>query len=126
MNDPERSYYFQLSHLGSDSRKSKYSNNIEGLPQTDIDLLLSIVGREALREKRPNLQELEQIIMSLLEQENAGKESKNGQDADGNENGEKEENTHDRGMPFPIIRKLLQEGYLKDNEKWLTSRGFSR
>lgn len=126
MNDPERSYYFQLSPLGSDSRKSKYSNNIEGLPQTDIDLLLSIVGREALREKRPNLQELDQIIMSLLEQENAGIESINGQDADGNENGEKEENTRDRGMPFPIIRKLLQEGYLKDDEKWLTSRGFSR
>ena len=29
-------------------------------------------------------------------------------------------------MPFPIIRMLLQEGYLKDDEKWLTSRGFSR
>ncbi|HET6641493.1 MAG TPA: hypothetical protein VFG77_07815, partial [Nitrososphaeraceae archaeon] len=92
MNDADTGYFFQLSQLGSDSRKSKFSENMEGLLHNDIDLLLSIVGREALREKRPNLQELDQIIMSLLEQENAGKESKNGQDADGNEKGEKEEN----------------------------------
>ena len=85
MNDSEKSYFFQLSHLGSDSRKSKFEN-IEGLFQTDIDLLLSIVGREALREKRPNLQELDQIIRNLLEQENAGKESTNGQDT--NDNGQ--------------------------------------
>ena len=123
MNDSEKSYFFQLSHLGSDSRKSKFEN-IEGLFQTDIDLLLSIVGREALREKRPNLQELDQIIRNLLEQENAGKESTNGQDT--NDNGQGEENSRDRSMPFPIIRTLLQGGYLRDDEKWLTSRGFSR
>ena len=123
MNDSEKSYFFQLSHLGSDSRKSKFEN-IEGLFQTDIDLLLSIVGREALREKRPNLQELDQIIRNLLEQENAGKESTNGQDT--NDNGQGEENSRDRSMAFPIIRTLLQGGYLRDDEKWLTSRGFSR
>ena len=37
-----------------------------------------------------------------------------------------EENARDLSLPFPIIRMLLQEGYLKDDEKWLTSRGFSR
>jgi uncharacterized protein with von Willebrand factor type A (vWA) domain len=126
MNDPEKSYYFQLSHLDSDSGKSKYNRNIKNLPQTDIDLILSIVGREALREKRPNLQELDQIIMSFLEQEIAGKESTNEQVSEDDDNGQKGENTRDKGMPFPIIRKLLQEGYLKDDEKWLTSRGFSR
>jgi uncharacterized protein with von Willebrand factor type A (vWA) domain len=125
MNDPENSYYFQLSRPGSDSRKSKYSNS-EALSQTDIDLLLGIVGREALREKRPNLQGLDQIIQSLLEQEKTSKESASGHDADNNDNGPEEKTNGDRGIPFPIIRKLLQEGYLKDDEKWLTSRGFSR
>ena len=123
-SDSEKSYYFQLTNLGSDSRKSNFSENNEGLSQTDIDLVLSIVGREALREKRPNLQVLDQLIRSLLERENADKESTNGQDT--NENGRGEENSRDRSTPFPIIRMLLQEGYLRDDEKWLTSKGFSR
>ena len=38
----------------------------------------------------------------------------------------KEENSHDWSLPFPIVRMLLHQGYLRDDEKWLTSRGFSR
>ena len=110
--------------LGSDSRRSKFSEDMENLPHKDIDLLLSIVGREALREKRPNLQELDQMIRSFLEQENAGNEGTKGLDT--NDNGQGEENSRERSMPFPIIRRLIQEGYLRDDEKWLTSRGFSR
>ena len=82
LNDSEKSYFFQLSHTGSDSKESTFSENIEGLSKKDIDLLLSIVGREALREKRPNLQQLDQIIKSLLELDNdTDKESPNGQDS---------------------------------------------
>ncbi len=132
MNDSEKSYFFQLFHLGSDSRKSKFSENIDNKPQTEIDLLLSIVGREALREKRPNLQELDQIIKGLIEQENTGKESTNGVDTDdadddgGGGGGQEEERSRDRSTPFSIVRMLLQEGYLRDDEKWLTWKGFSK
>lgn len=124
LKDSEQSYFYQLFHSDSDSGKSKSLANLEGLPKKEIDLLLSIVGREALREKRPNLQELDQIIRSLLEQLNAEKASANGQDP--NDNKLKEEDSPDRRMPFPIIRMLLQEGYLRDDEKWLSSRGFSK
>ena len=124
MNDSEKSYLFHLAHLGNDSRKSKLSENIGGSSETNIDLLLSIIGREALREKRPNLQELDQIIKNFLEQENVGKESTNGQAVD--DNREERENSNDRRLPFPIVRMLLDQGYLRDDEKWLTSRGFSR
>ena len=123
LKDSEQSYFYQLFHSDSDSGKSKSLANLEGLPKKEIDLLLSIVGREALREERPNLQELDQIIRSLLEQLNA-KASANGQDP--NDNKLKEEDSPDRRMPFPIIRMLLQEGYLRDDEKWLSSRGFSK
>jgi uncharacterized protein with von Willebrand factor type A (vWA) domain len=125
LNDSEKSYFFQLSHIGSDSKESTFSENIEGLSKKDIDLLLSIVGREALREKRPNLQQLDQIIKSLLELDNdTDKESTNGQDA--KDNSQEDKVSRDQSTPFPIVRMLLQEGYLKDDEKWLTSRGFSR
>jgi uncharacterized protein with von Willebrand factor type A (vWA) domain len=124
LKDSEQSYFYQLFHSDSDSGKSKSLANLEGLPKKEIDLLLSIVGREALREKRPNLQELDQIIRSLLEQLNAEEASANGQDP--NDNKLKEEDSPDRRMPFPIIRMLLQEGYLRDDEKWLSSRGFSK
>jgi uncharacterized protein with von Willebrand factor type A (vWA) domain len=124
MNDSEQGYFFQLHDLSSNSRKTKSSENMEGLSKTKIDLLLSIVGREALREKRPDLKELNQIIASLLEQEGAGKQSTSRQDAD--DKGQEQEIPRDRSMPFPIVRMLIQEGYLRDDEKWLTSKGFSR
>ena len=98
MNDSEKSYLFHLAHLGNDSRKSKLSENIGGSSETNIDLLLSIIGREALREKRPNLQELDQIIKNFLEQENVGKESTNGQDVD--DNREERENSNDWRSAF--------------------------
>lgn len=124
MNDSENGFFFQLRHLSDSSRESKTSENKEGLSRAKIDLLLSIVGREALREKRPDLKELNQIIESLLQRENTSEQSTNGQDAD--DNRQAQEIHNDRSMPFPIVRMLIQEGYLRDDEKWLTSKGFSR
>jgi uncharacterized protein with von Willebrand factor type A (vWA) domain len=124
LKDSEHSYYFHLFHADSDFSTSKSLENLECLTKKEIDLLLSIVGREALREKRPNLQELDQIMRSFLEQVNLEKEEAIGQD--GNDSKPKEEGSPDRRMPSPIIRMLLQEGYLRDDEKWLSSRGFSK
>ena len=86
--------------------------------------MLSIVGREALRENRPNLQELDRIIKNLLEQDSIGEDSTHRQDT--SNNSREGENARALSLPSPILRMLLHEGYLKNDEKWLTSRGFSR
>jgi uncharacterized protein with von Willebrand factor type A (vWA) domain len=124
MNNSEKSYLFQLTYSGDESRKSKFAKNFGSSPKPSIDLLLSIVGREALRENRPNLQELDRIIKNLLEQDRIGEDSTHRQDT--SNNSKEEENPSALSLPSPILRMLLHEGYLKNDEKWLTSRGFSR
>ena len=124
MNNSEKSYLFQLAYSGDESRKSKFAKNFGTSPKPGIDLLLSIVGREALRENRPNLQELDRIIKNLLEQDSIGEDSTHRQDT--SNNSREEENARALSLPSPILRMLLHEGYLKNDEKWLTSRGFSR
>ena len=124
MNNSEKSYRFQLAYSRDESRKSKFSKNFESSPNPGMDLLLSMVGREALRENRPNLQELDRILKNLLEQESIGEDSTHRQDT--NNNSREEEDARALSLPSPILRMLLHEGYLKNDEKWLTSRGFSR
>ena len=124
MNNTEKSYLFQLAYSTDESRKSKFAKNFGSSPKSGIDLLLSIVGREALRENRPNLQELDRIIKNLLEQDSIGEDSTHRQDT--SNNSREEENARALSLPSPILRMLLHEGYLKNDEKWLTSRGFSR
>lgn len=124
MNNSEKSYLFQLAYSRDESRKSKFAKNFGSSPKPGIDLLLSIVGREALRENRPNLQELDRIIKNLLEQDSIGEDSTHRQDT--SNNSREEENARALSLPSPILRMLLHEGYLKNDEKWLTSRGFSR
>lgn len=123
MNNTEKSYLFQLAYSTDESRKSKFAKNFGSSPKSGIDLLLSIVGREALRENRPNLQELDRIIKNLLEQDSIGEDSTHRQDTSNNS---REEDARALSLPSPILRMLLHEGYLKNDEKWLTSRGFSR
>jgi uncharacterized protein with von Willebrand factor type A (vWA) domain len=123
MNESECGYFFQLFRLSGESRHSKYSGFKDGFSKVNIDLLLSIVGREALREKRPNLKELNQIMEGILEQQSACRETTIGQDS--NDNRPRQGNLRERSL-FPLVRMLIQEGYLRDDEKWLTSRGFSR
>jgi uncharacterized protein with von Willebrand factor type A (vWA) domain len=124
MNNSEKSYLFQLAYSRDESRKSKFAKNFGSSPKPGIDFFLSIVGREALRENRPNLQELDRIIKNLLEQDSIGEDSTHRQDT--SNNSREEENARALSLPSPILRMLLHEGYLKNDEKWLTSRGFSR
>jgi uncharacterized protein with von Willebrand factor type A (vWA) domain len=87
-----------------------------------IDKLLNATGREILREKTPNLWELEQTLQDVMsthykQSEKGKQQKKNGQNTD-----TKGAGVQMSGMP--IITQLIQKGYLKDSEKWLSARGF--
>jgi uncharacterized protein with von Willebrand factor type A (vWA) domain len=87
-----------------------------------IDKLLNATGREVLREKTPNLWELEQTLQDVMsthykQSEKGKQQKKNGQNTDNKGAG-----VQMSGMP--IITQLIQKGYLRDSQKWLSARGF--
>jgi len=108
--------YFPLDKKGQEQKHQSESDR--ELPRDVLDKLLKAIGREALREKTPSLQELEQALqgtMSEDQQEQFSKEerSQTGTDGAGDDSG------------MPLVRQLMNRGYLKDSPKWLSAKGFN-
>jgi uncharacterized protein with von Willebrand factor type A (vWA) domain len=91
------------------------------LPRDVLDKLLKALGREALREKTPSLQELEQALQGVMSQE--GQQEQESRQQAGAQSGSKGDTGDDLGMP--LVRQLMNKGYLKDSPKWLSSKGFN-
>jgi uncharacterized protein with von Willebrand factor type A (vWA) domain len=91
------------------------------LPRDVLDKLLKALGREALREKTPSLQELEQALQGVMSQE--GQQEQESRQQAGAQSGSKGDTGDDSGMP--LVRQLMNKGYLKDSPKWLSSKGFN-
>lgn len=126
MDDSQRSYFFQLAHTKDSTKRADFSGAPENLPKESMDLILNCIGREVLREKKPPLQELEQILKNSLD--DAGMLTETTNRLNDNDNNKKDKNAvpHDNGNPFPLIRMLVNGGYLTDDDKWLTSKGFMK
>jgi uncharacterized protein with von Willebrand factor type A (vWA) domain len=92
------------------------------IPKDTLDKLLNVIGREVLREKTPTLQELEQSLQNAM--------SNNGHEEDNNrqEQVDQQRTKNETVRPYvggkPTIKRLIQKGYLKDSNKWLSSKGF--
>src|SRR5215510_8412633 len=106
--------YFPLDKEGQG--QSEQDQQDRDLDRDALDKLLKTLGREALREKTPSLQELEQALQGAMSQEDQ-KEREESQAKSNDGNGD------DFGMP--IVRQLINKGYLKDSPKWLSSAGFN-
>ena len=107
--------YFPVDTEDSE-KKQEQSEDDRELARDVLDKLLKAIGREALKEKTPSLQELEQILLeSMLSVSQDSRESQRSttrseKDGKGGE---------DSGMP--LVRQLMQKGYLKDSPKWLSA-----
>lgn len=84
-----------------------------------LDKLLKAAGREVLREKTPTMQELEQALQEAMA-ESEGQQASPRQQT-GQKPGDQDE---DAGDGLPLVRQLMQKGYLKDSPKWLSNKGF--
>jgi len=72
------------------------------------------MANQVLKEKTPSVQEMEQILQSAI-QESTSKSMV----------GETQQNELDiRGNNEPITKYLQKKGYLKDDKRWLTNKGF--
>lgn len=118
--------YFPLDKEGQEQqqRLQQQSQGNRELPRDILDKLLKALGREALKEKTPSLQELEQTLqgaMSSMQQDQ--QQQQQSQQRQGFRAGAAGEDGGDSGMP--LVRHLMQKGYLKDSPKWLSAKGFT-
>jgi uncharacterized protein with von Willebrand factor type A (vWA) domain len=114
--------YFRAEESEDQQYKKIAHEDAQNIPNEILDKLLQALGREALRERTPNLQELEQILKDVISKEPEGSNSDT-------ERVKKRQTTKtddkDRqGFGMPIVAQLIQRGYLKDSQKWLSSKGF--
>ena len=92
---------------------------------TLIDQLFKAIGREALKEKTPSLQELEQTPSRcdvFTFKSTTGKQRAAPAEV-GIAGRFKDESRDESGMP--LVAYLMQKGYLKDSPKWLSAKGFT-
>jgi len=82
-----------------------------------MNRLLLALAREAIKEKTPSMQELEQTLQQMLTNEGINVNELSEETTPGREDGIKGEGT-------AIVKYLMQKGYLKEGEKWLSKQGF--
>lgn len=112
--------YFATESLGNEHQTRQEQKNAAN---DLLDKLLKMIGREVLREKTPTLQELERSLEALSAQH----QQEHRDSAQDKETRGQETDIKGKGVQFsgtPIVAQLTQKGYLKDSNKWLTSKGF--
>ena len=117
-------HYF-LVQLRDDNYASSKNRQKFNIRKAELDKLLRLIGREALRERTPDLQELALIMENMECKKNPLRQDK----TIPKESQEKRHTSNSRppGMSDgeSIITELIERGYLKDSQKWLTRKGFS-
>lgn len=103
--DTKNIVYF--SHTEEDTKTSA-----DDIPDNNIGQLLDVLCKLSMKEKTPDLDELESVLQSSLKTENEKKES------------ESEENQNQDGSSS-FVELLQQKGYLKQDNHWLTKKGFN-
>jgi uncharacterized protein with von Willebrand factor type A (vWA) domain len=87
------------------------------LSKDAMNKLLMALGREAIKEKTPNLEELEKMLEEMLSKEGVNAEDLSDETDPGKQDGVK-------GEGMAVVKYLMQKGYLKEGEKWLSKYGF--
>lgn len=108
--------YFSLDK--EEQEQKQQSEGERELPRDILDTLLKALGREALREKTPSMQELEQALQGAV----SSRSGQQGQQSN-SQLGSEGESTDDSGMR--LVKHLINQGYLKDSPKWLSAKGFN-
>ena len=118
----KRFVYFSAQEGEDQDRTESKDHDSHIIPNETLEKLLQAIGRESLRERTPNLQQLEQILKDVISNE----PEYSGSAKQGVKKGQTMEiDDEDReDLEMPIVTQLIQRGYLKDSQKWLSSKGF--
>ena len=118
----KRFVYFSAQEGEDQNRTESKDHDSHIIPNEMLEKLLQAIGRESLRERTPNLQQLEQILKDVISNEpeysgSAKQGVKKGQTMEIDDEARED-------LEMPIVTQLIQRGYLKDSQKWLSSKGF--
>ena len=97
------------------NQESKTTTSSNEISNETLQKILQILAKQVLKEKTPSMQDLEHILQGVIKQHT---EQQNLE-----ENLENTE-TDIHGSGEPITKYLQKRGYLKDEKKWLTNKGF--
>ena len=97
------------------NQENKNKKPSEEISHDTLEKILQTIAKQVLKEKSPNVQELERILQGVMQ------ESDEQQNLEKNTEGTE---TNIQGCGEPITKYLRKKGYLKDEKKWLTSKGF--
>jgi uncharacterized protein with von Willebrand factor type A (vWA) domain len=117
--------YFPFTKESDHTSNKKFEDQGEQNISNDIlnDLLKSL-GKEILKEKTPSLQELEQTLQEIIKKKENNKNRLN-KESDINYNNDSNAPTDSNVKSnLPIVTHLIRKGYIKNSEKWLSSKGF--
>lgn len=96
----------------NDKHNSKGSDS--DISNEQLNKILRTMAKQSLKEKTPSIQDMERILQGIIEES-----SSKSQDEDLSN---KELDKH--GINEPITKYLERKGYLKNDKKWLTNKGF--
>jgi uncharacterized protein with von Willebrand factor type A (vWA) domain len=91
----------------------KKSNTV--ISKNMLQKILQTMAKQVLKEKTPNVQDLDRILQGVIQQSNEKSEIQQNQE---------EKETNIQGAGEPITKYLQKIGYLKDKKKWLTNKAF--
>ena len=83
-----------------------------------LDKTLRLIGREALKEKTPSIEDLKRSLQGLVASQDHHEQDMQNMSHNQQTTGE---NTLSGAS---IVAQLIQKGYLKESDRWLTDKGF--
>jgi len=112
--DTKKFVYFSAAPMNNEETEQEENK----ITSDDLDKMLKVLGREAIREKTPTIRDLERSLQVLLASQGNCE-----QDLENRE--EKQQAKYENPLSgAAIIAQLIQRGYLKESDKWLTDKGF--
>ena len=109
MLQPNAKNFVYFLNQENENKKSntEISNNM-------LQKILQTMAKQVLKEKTPNVQELDRILEGVIQQSHEKSVEQN----------QEEKDTDIQGMGEPLTKYLQRIGYLKDQKKWLTNKAF--
>ena len=100
--------YFLNQENDNKTPNSELTNNM-------LQKILQTMAKQVLKEKTPNVQELDCILEGVIQRSHEKFE---------NEQNQEEKDLDIQGAGEPVTKYLQKIGYLKDKKKWLTNKAF--
>ena len=103
------------------------SEQADAITEEELGRVLSTIGRQVIRERVPGICELEAILQRSLEGSTSGSEDRQqavDEIADRSRQASESQESDDGDGSDQITKFLLENGYIRDEKRWLTDKGF--